>query len=89
MSRANGFLSAVMQLSMGMGVAVGAVMLRLIARASGHLPANPHLLDFQLAILFTSVLALAPAIEAMGLPRNAGAMTSGHYSDPDLEFPAT
>jgi EmrB/QacA subfamily drug resistance transporter len=88
MSRANGFLSAVMQLSMGMGVAVGAVMLRLIARASGHLPANPHLLDFQLAILFTSVLALAPAIEAMGLPRNAGAMTSGHYSDPDLEFPA-
>jgi EmrB/QacA subfamily drug resistance transporter len=88
MSRANGFLSAVMQLSMGMGVAVGAVMLRLIARASGHLPANPHLLDFQLAILCTSVLALAPAIEAMGLPRNAGAMTSGHYSYPDLEFPA-
>lgn len=89
MSRANGFLSAVMQLSMGMGVAVGAVMLRLVARASGHLPANPHLRDFHIAILCTSVLALAPAIEALGLPRNAGAMTSGHYSDPDLDFRAT
>jgi EmrB/QacA subfamily drug resistance transporter len=89
MSRANGFLSAVMQLSMGMGVAVGAVMLRLVARASGHLPANPHLRDFHIAILCTSVLALAPAIEAIGLPRNAGAMTSGHYSDPDLEIHAT
>jgi EmrB/QacA subfamily drug resistance transporter len=88
MSRANGFLSAVMQLSMGMGVAVGAVMLRLVARASGHLPANPHLRDFHIAILCTSVLALAPAIEAIGLPRNAGAMTSGHYSDPDLEIHA-
>jgi EmrB/QacA subfamily drug resistance transporter len=86
MSRANGFLSAVMQLSMGMGVAVGAVILRLVARASGHLPANPHLRDFQIAILCTSVLALAPAIEAIGLPRNAGAMTSGHQTDPDFEF---
>ena len=89
MSRANGFLSAVMQLSMGMGVAVGAVMLRLVARASGHLPANPHLRDFHIAILCTSVLALAPAIEALGLPRNAGAMTSGHYSDPDLDIRTT
>jgi EmrB/QacA subfamily drug resistance transporter len=89
MSRANGFLSAVMQLSMGMGVAVGAVMLRLVARASGHLPANPHINDFHIAILCTSILALAPAIEAIGLPRNAGAMTSGHYSDPDLEFPVS
>lgn len=86
MSRANGFLSAVMQLSMGMGVAVGAVTLRLVAHASGHSPAHPPLRDFQIAILCTSLLALAPAIEALGLPRNAGAMTSGHYSDPDLEI---
>jgi len=36
MSRANGFLSAVMQLSSGMGVAVGAITLRLVAHANGH-----------------------------------------------------
>jgi EmrB/QacA subfamily drug resistance transporter len=86
MSRANGFLSAVMQLSMGMGVAVGAVTLRLVAHAGGHSPAHPLLRDFHIAILCTSLLALAPAIEALWLPRDAGAMTSGHQTDPDFEF---
>ena len=36
MSRANGFLSAVMQLSLGMGVAVGAVTLRTVAHFHGR-----------------------------------------------------
>jgi EmrB/QacA subfamily drug resistance transporter len=78
MSRANGFLSAVMQLSMGMGVAVGAVTLRTVAHAHGHSAAVPQLRDFHLAILFTSVLALAPVIESFGLAHDAGAATSGH-----------
>jgi Na+/melibiose symporter-like transporter len=85
MSRANGFLSAVMQLSMGMGVAVGAVTLRLVAHASGHSAIHPLLRDFHIAILCTSLLALAPAIEALGLPHNAGALTSGHQPQPDPE----
>jgi hypothetical protein len=38
MSRANSFLSAVMQLSSGMGVAVGAITLRLIAHAGATPP---------------------------------------------------
>src|ERR1700742_4084555 len=50
MSRANGFLSAVMQLSMGMGVAIGAVTLRMVAHAGGHSAAKPELRDFQIAI---------------------------------------
>src|SRR5271170_3107005 len=58
MSRANGFLSAVMQLSMGIGVAVGAITLRLVAHAHGHSAAMPQLRDFHLAILFMSALAL-------------------------------
>jgi EmrB/QacA subfamily drug resistance transporter len=78
MSRANGFLSAVMQLSMGMGVAVGAITLRLVAHAHGHSAAVPQLRDFHLAILFMSVLALGPVFDSLGLPRNAGATTSGH-----------
>jgi MFS family permease len=78
MSRANGFLSAVMQLGMGMGVAVGAVTLRLVAHAHGHSAAAPQLRDFHVAILFMAVLALGPVFNSLGLPMDAGATTSGH-----------
>jgi hypothetical protein len=78
MSRANGFLSAVMQLSMGMGVAVGAITLRLVAHARGHSAAAPQLRDFHLAILFMSLFALGPVFDSLGLPPDAGATTSGH-----------
>jgi len=84
MSRANGFLSAVMQLSMGMGVAIGAITLRLVAHARGHSAAAPQLRDFHLAILFIAVLALGPVLDGLGLPSDAGATTSGHRQ-PELE----
>jgi MFS family permease len=78
MSRANGFLSAVMQLGMGMGVAVGAITLRLVAHAHGHSAAMPQLRDFHIAILLMAVLALGPVFNSIGLPLDAGATTSGH-----------
>lgn len=78
MSRANGFLSAVMQLSVGMGVAVGAITLRGVAHAAGHSAAAPHISDFRWAILLMAVLALGPVVDSLSLPRNAGADTSGH-----------
>ncbi len=78
MSRANGFLSAVMQLSMGTGVAVGAITLRLVAHARGHSAALPQLRDFHYAILFMAVLSLAPVIDGLNLAADAGASTSGH-----------
>lgn len=78
MSRANGFLSAVMQLSMGMGVAVGALTLRAVATFSGHSAANPALRDFHIAILCVAVLSLAPVLDALSLAPDAGAATSGH-----------
>jgi EmrB/QacA subfamily drug resistance transporter len=84
MSRANSFLSAVMQLSSGMGVAVGAITLRLIAHARGHSTAVPLLQDFHLAILLISLLALGPVIDSLGLARDAGAGTSGHQQ-PEME----
>ncbi len=82
MSRANGFLSAVMQLSLGMGVAVGAVTLRIVANAHGHSPALPSIRDFHIAILIISVLALFPVFDALGLAPDAGAATSGHQPQP-------
>jgi len=78
MGQANGFLSAVMQLSTGVGVAVGAVALRLVARAHGHVAAAPHLNDFHMAILSMSLLTLAPVFDSLGLAADAGAATSGH-----------
>ena len=84
MSRANGFLSTVMQLSMGMGVAVGAITLRLVAHAHGHSATRPQLGDFRLAILLMAVLALGPVLDGIGLPADAGASTSGHRQ-PALE----
>jgi EmrB/QacA subfamily drug resistance transporter len=83
MSRANGFLSTVMQLSSGMGVAVGAITLRLVAHANGHSAAVPQLHDFHMAILLLAVLALGPVFDSLGLAHNAGADTSGH---PQLEL---
>ena len=84
MSRANSFLSAVMQLSSGLGVAVGAITLRLIAHAHGHSAAMPQLEDFHLAILLISLLSLGPVIDSLGLKRDAGADTSGHQQ-PEME----
>jgi EmrB/QacA subfamily drug resistance transporter len=78
MSRANGFLSAVMQLSLGVGIAVGAITLRLVAHSYGHSAALPQLRDFHVSILFMAVLALGPVIDSLGLSPDAGAATSGH-----------
>ncbi len=82
MSQANGFLSAVMQLSMGMGIAVGAITLRLAAHLHGNSAAVQQLRDFHLAIFVIGMLALGSAIDSMGLRPDAGADTSGH---PQLE----
>lgn len=87
MSRANGFLSAVMQLSMGAGIAVGALVLRAVAALHGHSPAFPVLRDFHIAILCVAVLSLAPVFDALALPHDAGATTSGHLPQ-DLLSPA-
>lgn len=84
MSRANGFLSAVMQLSLGMGVAIGAITLRLVAHARGHSAAAPQLRDFHLAVLLMAFVALGPVFDSLGLPPDAGAGTSGHRQ-PELE----
>jgi EmrB/QacA subfamily drug resistance transporter len=84
MSRANGFLSTVMQLSSGLGVAVGAITLRSVAHERGHSASLPQLYDFHLAILFMAVLALGPVFDSLGLAHNAGASTSGH-AQPELE----
>ncbi len=79
MSRANGFLSAVNQLSLGIGVAIGAVTLRVVAHAHGHLSATPGIRDFHIVILCVAVLALFPVFDSLDLAHDAGAVTSGNH----------
>jgi MFS family permease len=78
LSRANGFLSAVVQLGMGLGVPVGAISLRLMARLHGDSVQAPALRDFHAAILVAAVLALGPVVNALGLAEDAGYVASGH-----------
>jgi hypothetical protein len=78
LSRANGFLSAVVQLGMGLGVPVGAISLRMMARLHGDSLGAPALRDFHGAILVGAVLALGPVVNAWGLGEDAGCVASGH-----------
>jgi EmrB/QacA subfamily drug resistance transporter len=78
MSRANGFLSAVVQLGMGLGVPVGAISLRLMARMHGDPVTRPAVRDFHGAIAVAALLALGPVVNAFRLPGDAGSATSGH-----------
>ena len=84
MSRANGFLSAVNQLALGMGVAVGATSLRIASHTHGHSSALISLRDFHIAILCFAFVALAPVFDALGLEPNAGTLTSGHVASTKL-----
>ncbi|MEO6803276.1 MAG: MFS transporter [Granulicella sp.] len=88
MSRANGFLSAVMQLSLGLGVAIGAITVRLVAHAYGHSAVTPQLRDFHIAIFIMAILSLAPVFDSLTLSPDAGAATSGHLQPPLEVHPA-
>jgi len=78
MSSATSFISVVTQLGMGMGVAVGAVALRLAAWMRSEQTGVPSLTDFHVAFALVSVIALLAVFDCFGLERNAGAEVSGH-----------
>jgi len=68
--------SLTQQISMGMGVAVGALMLNFsrIARGTAEL----GLPDFRLALVLAGVLSALALVSYSGLPADAGAEISGH-----------
>ncbi|HTD43756.1 MAG TPA: MFS transporter [Bryobacteraceae bacterium] len=78
MSSATSFISVVTQLGMGMGVAVGAVALRLSAWIHSERTGVPTLTDFHVAFALVSMIAVIAVIDCFGLERNAGAEVSGH-----------
>jgi EmrB/QacA subfamily drug resistance transporter len=78
MSRANGFLSAVNQLSLGVGVALGALALRVVTHVRGSLYTSPEIRDFHIVILCMAILALSPVLDSLNLSHDAGSVTSGN-----------
>jgi hypothetical protein len=78
MSSANSFFAVMTQMSMGMGVAVGAVTLRVAAWLRGGSSSSPTIADFHLAFGMVSVVAVLAVVDCLGLDRNAGAEVSGH-----------
>ena len=82
MSSANSFFTVMTQMSMGMGVAVGAVTLRLAAWLRGGPSSAPTIADFHLAFGMVSVVAVLAVADCLSLDRNAGAEVSGHARGP-------
>jgi EmrB/QacA subfamily drug resistance transporter len=76
-SAANAFAGTIQQLTVGMGVAVGALALRtagpLLSLGGAHGAAGPY----HLAFLLLGLLPLAAIVEALRLPRDAGAVVTG------------
>ena len=77
MSSANSFFTVMTQMSMGMGVAVGAVTLRLAAWLHGGPASAPTITDFHLAFEMVSIVAVLAVFDCLSLDPNAGAEVSG------------
>jgi EmrB/QacA subfamily drug resistance transporter len=71
MSNASTLFSMAFQLSMGMGVAIGALLLRGAMEIHGH-SAQADTADFQLAFLMVSAIAIVAMFDSLSLKRTAG-----------------
>ncbi|MBV8628356.1 MAG: DHA2 family efflux MFS transporter permease subunit [Paraburkholderia sp.] len=78
MSGASTLSSTLSQMTMGMGVAFGAIALRVAAWAHGHEAQSVTPGDFSLAFLFVAALSFAALFDVVKLDRQAGAHVSGH-----------
>jgi EmrB/QacA subfamily drug resistance transporter len=78
LSSATSFSSMIVQMSMGMGVAVGAIALRLAALLRRNVTGIPTLADFHTAFVFVAILSALAVIDCFTLEPDAGALVSGH-----------
>ena len=67
------------QLAAGVGIAFGAVALRIGEHVTGH-AGHPAVTDFRIAFMLVAALALLASVDAAMLPRDAGARVSGHVA---------
>ncbi len=78
MSKANALISTVQQITGGMGIAVGAIALRLATKLAPSQGPNPSVTDFQIAFAILGSLALLAILDCFSLKPDAGELVSGH-----------
>ena len=82
MSSATSFFSMITQMSMGMGVAVGAIALRIAGFLTGNSMGAPTTKEFHVAFLLVAVLCIVATLDCFILDPDAGAAVSGHRLGP-------
>ena len=85
MSYATSFFSMITQMSMGMGVAVGAIALRIAGSITGNSVGAPTTKEFHIAFLLVAVLCVIATLDCFILEPDAGAAVSGHRLSPVTE----
>ncbi|HWT38003.1 MAG TPA: DHA2 family efflux MFS transporter permease subunit [Paraburkholderia sp.] len=78
MSGASTLSSTLTQMTMGMGVALGAIAMRLAAWMHGHDARSVTPADFSVAFVLVAAVGLVAIADVFGLERDAGAHVSGH-----------
>lgn len=78
MSGASTLSSTLGQMTMGMGVAAGAIALRASASLHGHGAQSVTPADFSLAFVLVAALSVIAVVDVFGLDPRAGAHVSGH-----------
>jgi EmrB/QacA subfamily drug resistance transporter len=82
MSSATSFFSMITQMSMGMGVAVGAIALRIAGSLDGNSHGTPTTKEFHIAFLLVALLSVVATLDCFLLAPDAGAAVSGHRMSP-------
>jgi hypothetical protein len=65
-----------------MGVAAGAIALRIAALLRHGSASNPTIPDFHLAFVLVGLIALVSVLDFLKLDAAAGAVVSGHHKEP-------
>jgi hypothetical protein len=76
------------QMSMGLGVAVGAIALRTAGLLDGNAHGTPATREFHIAFFLVAGLTLLGTIDCFALDPEAGATVSGHRLMPAHEKPS-
>jgi EmrB/QacA subfamily drug resistance transporter len=82
MSNATSFFSMITQMSMGMGVAVGAIALRIAGSLDGNSAGAPTTKEFHIAFLLVALLSILATLDCFLLAPDAGDAVSGHRAAP-------
>jgi len=77
LSGANTFFATVQQMSVAMGIALGAVALKTSMLIHGNKSGRLTMADFPLAFIFVSVIAMTALLDSLRLHPEAGAVVSG------------